>query len=161
MLFLLATVSLFGAACSVPSCPASCECSDNFEDLFSINCPGLSALLLTNETLQVDCLRSDAAPVRLPSAPEVSLTNCPPDAFVSPDTKSLFLRNLSTVGPVRVGEWTSLQKLDASSNKLEILSTRFLSGLQGLHQLDLSKCQLHFLYPFCFRGFILLKVIFQ
>jgi hypothetical protein len=145
-----------GGSASSVACPATCECAEAFEDLLSITCPGVTALMLPNETLQVDCV--GRASIALPAAPEVSLTNCAPDAFARADTRTLFLRNLSTSSPVRVGAWPSLQKLDVSNNKLEILSTRFLSGLYSLTQLDLSKCQLHYLYPFCFHGFTLLKV---
>jgi Leucine rich repeat len=156
ILALIVAAPLWCGATSVV-CPATCECSETFEELLSIACPGMSALMLPNETLQVDCV-GRAAAVQLPAAPEVSLTNCAPDAFARADTRTLFLRNLSTTGPVRVGAWPSLLKLDVSNNKLEILSTRFLSGLYSLTQLDLSKCQLHYLYPFCFHGFTLLKV---
>ncbi|CAB3381861.1 Hypothetical predicted protein [Cloeon dipterum] len=149
---------------STPKCPDSCTCPEHPEDLFVIDCSGLSALVLPNNTLQVDCLQDfdpDKFPGKFPSAPEVSLTNCPPDTFSSHLTKSLFLRNLSKpTSRVRLGSWPSLQKLDVSHNELEFLSSRFLEGMNGVVQLDLSRCRLLFIYPFVFKDFSLLQELY-
>ncbi|XP_059489280.1 insulin-like growth factor-binding protein complex acid labile subunit [Neocloeon triangulifer] len=160
----LLLLSLFNLSCLAQKCPSNCTCPEHPEDLFLLVCPGLNGLILPNHTLQLDCLPDfdpQRVPSLLPSAPEVSLTNCPPDVFVSSNTKSLFIRNISLpVSRVRLGEWTNLEKLDISNNHLEILPSRLLNGLNGLRQLDLSRCHLYFIYPSCFKDFALLKELY-